>query len=682
MSGLWAKIKSFGRFVRQNIGIIAISLALAYMLVTVFTVKDKAKEQLLKSDKAASYEVKPGDGLFAIKGDALNNITHFIVAGDAAFEGKTVVVKLKDSRDVSIYRDVGYEGFKAYQEATLKPFLDAHPEVDFRFMSGLTGVGERIGVVNDPTELIASNRLGDVTKSLLSTLGTVLLFVGIFALLMFMQNGALTNTIDKIDPKDLTDSLDDLVGLDDVKQELLQLEDMIENRKLYRQYAVDKPFNVMLTGPAGVGKTKIARCLAKRLNVPMYYASAASLQSGYVGGGPRTLKKLAKMASKHKRAIIFLDEAESILQSRSSPQGLQNYEKDTINTLLSLLDGVKSKDREVIWLVASNMDEHKISMDEAMLRRFPLKVGFRLPNLEERKEILLRLVGKLEADKLAKDIDLTHVAGVTAGMSPAILETLVSRASLMAVQAKDKVTQERLLNAFERVAVGLTDRATTNKMDEKRRVIAIHEAGHFLMQVHSALTKKKGDVSILRDTLPVIKISTESVSKLGALGFVLSKTEDAPLMTRDEYEAQVLHLYGGMANEELYNGLGGVTAGAHNDIQKVTEIITLMIRDVGFYQSAKLNYGILAKSGLETDSLRPSIENLSSRLYHETVSVLSSFRALTDTMVEALMNDYVLTIDQAIPLVEDFFTQRPELLAGYTQQEVITAVEPELLKSA
>jgi len=681
MSGLWAKIKSFGRFLRQNAGVLASALFCTFMIASVFVFKEQSEAKLLQSDKAATYAVKPGDGLFALKGEALNNVSHVIVAGNAAFEGKSVVIKLKDSRNVSIYRDVGYEGFKAYQESTLTPFLATHPDVDFRFMSGLDGVGERIGVINDPTELIASNRLGDLTRSLLSALGTILLFVFIFSLLMFMQTGALTSTIDKIDPKNLDDSLDDLVGLKDVKAELLQLEEMIKNRKLYREYAVDKPFNVMLTGPAGVGKTKIARCLAKRLNIPMFYASAASLQSGYVGGGPRSLKKLAKMASKHKRAIIFLDEAESILQSRAG-NGLQNYEKDTINTLLSLLDGVKSKDREVIWLVASNMDEHKMSMDEAMLRRFQLKVAFRLPNLEERKEILSRLVGKLESDKLADDIDLTHVAGVTAGMSPAILETLVSRASLMAVQAKDKVTQDRLLNAFERVAVGLTDRATTAKMDEKRRVVAIHEAGHFLMQVHSALVKKKGNLATLGEALPVIKISTESVSKLGALGFVLSKSEDAPLMTRNEYEAEVLHLYGGMANEELYHGVDGVTAGAHNDIEKVTEILTLMIRDVGFYQSAKLNYGILAKSGLESDSLRPSIEGLSSRLYREAVGVLSSFRPLTDTMVNALMNDYVLTIEQAIPLVEAFFSERPELLIAYTGQSASIEAEPELLKTA
>lgn len=681
MSGLWAKIKLFGRFLRQNAGVLASALFCTFMIASVFVFKEQTEAKLLQSDKAATYAVKPGDGLFALKGEALNNVSHVVVAGDAAFEGKSVVIKLKDSRNVSIYRDVGYEGFKAYQESTLTPFLAAHPDVDFRFMSGLDGVGERIGVINDPTELIASNRLGDLTRSLLSALGTILLFVFIFSLLMFMQTGALTSTIDKIDPKNLDDSLDDLVGLKDVKAELLQLEEMIKNRKLYREYAVDKPFNVMLTGPAGVGKTKIARCLAKRLNIPMFYASAASLQSGYVGGGPRSLKKLAKMASKHKRAIIFLDEAESILQSRAG-NGLQNYEKDTINTLLSLLDGVKSKDREVIWLVASNMDEHKMSMDEAMLRRFQLKVAFRLPNLEERKEILSRLVGKLESDKLADDIDLTHVAGVTAGMSPAILETLVSRASLMAVQAKGKVTQDRLLNAFERVAVGLTDRATTAKMDEKRRVVAIHEAGHFLMQVHSALVKKKGNLATLGEALPVIKISTESVSKLGALGFVLSKSEDAPLMTRNEYEAEVLHLYGGMANEELYHGVDGVTAGAHNDIEKVTEILTLMIRDVGFYQSAKLNYGILVKSGLESDSLRPSIEGLSSRLYREAVGVLSSFRPLTDTMVNALMNDYVLTIEQAIPLVEAFFSERPELLIAYTGQSASIEAEPELLKTA
>ena len=682
MSGLWAKIKAVGAHLRQHLALVTMVLSVCFALLS-FHLASSADKTLEADEKAAIYDVKPGDGLFAIKGESLESVTHFIVAGDKAFDGKTVIVKLKDSRDVSIYRDIGYEAFKSYQDSILTPFLAEHPEVDFRYMASLSGVGERIGFINDPTELIASQQITGFTKSLLSALGTLLLFVGIFALLMYMQTGALTNTIDKVDPKNLTDSLDDLVGLDDVKEELLQLEDMINNRKVYQQYAVDKPFNVMLTGPAGVGKTKIARCLARRLNVPMYYASAASLQSGYVGGGPRTLKKLAKMAARHKRAIIFLDEAESILQSRSGNM-MQNYEKDTINTLLSLLDGVRSKDREVIWMVASNMDEHKISMDEAMMRRFQLKVGFRLPNHDERKEILSRLVNKLEADKLAPDIDLTHVAGVTAGMSPAILETLVSRASLMAVQAKDKVTQDRLLSAFERVAVGLTDRATTAKMDEKRRVIAIHEAGHFLMQVHSALMKKKGDLSTLGEALPVIKISTESVSKLGALGFVLSKTEDAPLMTRNEYEAQVLHLYGGMANEEIYHGADGVTAGAHNDIEKVTEILTLMVRDVGFYQSCKLNYGLLAKAGMETKSLRSEIEKLSHRLYRETVLTLEGFRPLTDIMVAELMSNYVLNIHQAIPLVEQFFEQRPELLAGYQENTAVATSEPEqgLLKTA
>lgn len=677
MSGIWAVLKACGRFLRLNWLSIVIALALSYSVVSYLRLGELANDPSLRDERAALYDDQPGDGLFAIKGDALKDITHFIVVGDTAFEGKTVIIKKKDQRVVKVFKSVGYEGFKSYQDSTLTPFLEKHPGVDFRYMSSLLGVGARLGVINDPNELIARQQMAGLASSVISTLGTVLLFVGIFALLMFMQNGALTNTIEKVEPKDIDDTLDDLVGLSDVKEELLQLEEMIQNRKLYRQYAVDKPFNVKLTGPAGVGKTKIARCLAKRLNIPLYYASAASLQSGYVGGGPRTLKKLAKMAARHKRSIIFLDEAESLLQSRMTG-GLANYEKDTINTLLSLLDGVKSKNRETIWIVASNMDEHKVSMDEAMLRRFQLSINFRLPNLGEREEILRRLIAKLDADKVAPNLDLTHVAGITTGMSPALLETLVSRASLMAVQAKEQVTQDRLLNAFERVAVGLTDRATTAKMDDKRRVIAIHEAGHFLMQLHCALRKNNGNVATLRDDLPVIKISTESVSKLGALGFVLSKTEDAPLMTRAEYEAQVLHLYGGMANEEIYYGPAGVTAGAHNDIQKVTQILTLMVREVGLYSPAKLNYAMLDSAGMKVSGHARDIEDHAEHLYEEALVTLEMLRGLTDRLVAVLMNHYVINIDEALGIVEGYFVENPALLANYRGQFERADVHPVL----
>ncbi len=302
-------------------------------------------------------------------------------------------------------------------------------------------------------------------------------------LVYFLMRGNLTQGKTQVtQPKDIEGDMDDLIGMDDIKKEVLQLEDMISNRELYASYGVNKSFNVMMSGPAGTGKTKLASYLAKRLNVPLIYASASSLETGYVGGGPRSLKALYKKASQFERAIIFLDEAETLMSNRNRDVKRSRYEDDSITTLLSLLDGVdRKKDADVIWIVASNFDDHNMPMDEAMLRRFQLKINFRMPNHEERRAILKKLLSQRARDKRSFDVDLDHIAGITTRMSPALLETLVDRASLIAIQDGTKITQNVLLRAFERVAVGMTDRATTGPLEEKRRLVAIHEAGHFLM---------------------------------------------------------------------------------------------------------------------------------------------------------------------------------------------------------
>ncbi|AYG48281.1 hypothetical protein DV532_28885 (plasmid) [Pseudomonas sp. Leaf58] len=284
---------------------------------------------------------------------------------------------------------------------------------------------------------------------------------------------------------------------------------------------------------------------------------------------------------------------------------------------------------------------------------------------------MARLLKKIDQSKLSDDIDLDHVAGVTSGMSPAILETLISRAGLMALQETSLVTHSILLRAFERVAVGLTDRATTAKVDATRKVVAIHEAGHFCMQLHSALVKSHGNLTTLSTDLDVIKISTESVSKLGALGFVLSKTEEVGLLTRTAYQDKIRHLYGGMANEELYFGEPGTTAGADNDIVKVTQMLDMMVNRVGFFSPVKLNYGELAKAGYNTDAQLPKMEQMAAYLYQETMETLAQYRGLTDALVQALMDRYVLTLDEIIPFIQTFFAENESLLRSYIPRKTM-----------
>jgi cell division protease FtsH len=235
---------------------------------------------------------------------------------------------------------------------------------------------------------------------------TVLLFI-IYAMKFGIPGMGMSASI--ISPDKLKGSMDDLIGMEDIKQEVLHLEDMIRNRDEYQSHNIDKPFNVMLTGPAGTGKTKLVGYLAKRLNLPLIQASGSALESGYVGGGSKALNALYRKACTKGKCIIFLDEAQSLFMPRGRSE--KKWEDDTANTLLGLLDGVKSdKGQGVIWVVASNFDDASTEMDEAMLRRFSVKINFRLPNKAERRALLKSFLSRKKEGLVDwDDLDLDQV---------------------------------------------------------------------------------------------------------------------------------------------------------------------------------------------------------------------------------------------------------------------------------
>lgn len=619
----------------------------------------------------ASYDIRPADELFLMKGKALDNVSQIVVVAGSLFNEKQILIKSSDSSRVLFYPALSYEAYNQYQELVLKQLIASKPDIDYRVTGSLSGVGKMLGIAYDPVGEIAKQTAKSAGDALMPLVSMILMLVIVFTIIFSLQGKNLSNKMEKTDPKDIKDDLDDLVGLRDIVQEVLQLEEMIRNKKLFAEFGIEKTQNLMFTGPPGCGKTMLARCLAKRLNLPLYYGSGAGLESGFVGGGPKTLKRLHKKAQSHKEgAIIFLDEAEDLLKARNSPDR-RRHENDTSNTFLSLLDGVE-KDSKVIWIVASNFSEQTAPMDPAMMRRFPHKINFRLPNQAERLELLKRLIDKRAPSKVDIDINLNHLATISAGMSPATLDTLISRASLIAIQEKSLISQDRLVRAFERVAVGLTDRATTEGMDEDRRIISVHEAGHFIMKLHNTLGKIKGDLSKLPECLDTIKISTEAVSQHNALGFVLSKAKDKPLSTRDEYEDTLTELYGGVANEEVTFGEASVTAGARDDIVKATTLLDTMYNEVGYYSNAKLNLKVLAKAGTDVGQARfEEIQESSVTLYLHCKKVLSGYEELTKVIADTLMDNYVLTHSELITIVGKFFEGNPASLAIYDKGKVI-----------
>jgi cell division protease FtsH len=481
------------------------------------------------------------------------------------------------------------------------------------------------------------------------------LTLGLLGFLFFHLKGQF-KTLKFLEPAQVHGSIDDLVGMDDIKAEVAQIKDQYQRRAEYAEYGISKPFNVMFSGPAGTGKTKLASYLAKELNLPILFHSAANLETGFVAGGSNTLSRIMAMAKRRRRCIVFLDEAQDLFMKRG---GHRKFDDDTQNTLLSVLDGVRSKsEAEIIWIVASNFNSESMQMDEAMLRRFQMKVDFRMPNKEERLAIIGHYLS-LRADKVLPDLDLRHLVEVTEGRSPADLETIVNQAGITAVQGGDMIGAETLMHAAERVMVGNVNTSATKERDRDRRIIAIHEWGHFLVDFELERRRAEGDWNAILADMKTIKISLKANPRNNALGFVFHKQGANLLKTKGDIEHDVRVLLGGMANEELFFGEEGTTNGAHNDITRVTKLLHHAVAEMGMYRKTRLNFGALSNDGhggsrhLDEET-RGIMEAQSERLYSETKTLLARLKPLTEHLAGKLMDKGEMSLTEALFEIRSF----------------------------
>jgi len=457
-----------------------------------------------------------------------------------------------------------------------------------------------------------------------------------------------------IEPAQVNGSIEDLVGMDDIKAEVAQIKDQYQRRAAYAEYGISKTFNVMFSGPAGTGKTKLASYLAKELNLPILFHSAVNLETGFVGGGAKTLGRIVAMATRRKRCIVFLDEAQDLFMRRG---GHRKFDDDTQNMLLAMLDGVRTRnDAEIIWIVASNFNSESMEMDEAMLRRFQMKVDFRMPNKEERASIIGHYLGQ-RADKVLPGLDLRHIVEITEGRSPADLETIINQAGITAVQAGQMIGTDTLMQAAERVLVGNVNTSATKEHERDRRIIAIHEWGHFLVDFETERRRTGGDWERILADMKTLKISLKANPRHNALGFVFHKQGANLLKTKGDIEHDVRVLLGGMANEELFFGEEGTTNGAHNDITRVTKLLHHAVGEMGMYRKTRLNFGALAAdSGNRNvdEETRSIMEAQSERLYDETKAMLGRLKPLTEHLAGKLMDAGEMSLADALAEIRSF----------------------------
>ncbi|PIS17575.1 cell division protein FtsH [Candidatus Collierbacteria bacterium CG09_land_8_20_14_0_10_46_12] len=423
----------------------------------------------------------------------------------------------------------------------------------------------------------------------------------------------------------------DVAGVDEAKRELEEVVDFLKNPAKYAKVGARTPKGVLLIGPAGVGKTLMARALAGEAGVPFFSMAGSEFMEMLVGVGASRVRDLFNTAKKAGTAIIFIDEIDAIGRTRGGGSMGGHDERDqTLNQILVEMDGFTSKENVVV-LAATNRPD---VLDPALVRpgRFDRRVSLDMPDIEGRKATLaIHAKGKPFVAK----IDWTSVAKRTVGFTGADLENMLNEAAiLIARENRKEITFDDIEEAATKVKMGPSKKRIQSEDD--RRMTAYHEAGHAIATHFLSLTD------------PVHRISI--ISRGRALGFtMIPPAVDKYQSTRNELLEEICTLLGGRVAEKLiYNDL---TAGASSDIDRLTKIARAMVIDYGMSPLGPIDFG--PQEGLSewgrnfmeptdvSDSKRAEIDREVKRIVDAcektTALILTKERKTMERVVEALM---------------------------------------------
>jgi len=361
-------------------------------------------------------------------------------------------------------------------------------------------------------------------------------------------------------------TFEDVAGVDEAKDELTEIVDFLKKPQRYTDIGARIPKGVLLVGPPGTGKTLLSKAVAGEAEVPFFIISGSEFVELFVGAGAARVRDLFEQAKKKAPCIIFIDELDAIGKSRSGSMGVvggNDEREQTLNQLLTEMDGFSSADKPVIVLAATNQPE---VLDAALLRpgRFDRQVLVDRPDLSGRKTILEIYTKKV---KLSAKIDLDRIAQATSGFAGADLANMVNEAALLAARSyRPEVEQQDLNEAIERVVAGLEKKSRVLQDDEKK-IVAYHEVGHAIVGHLMPGGSKVAKISIVP-------------RGMSALGYTLQlPTEERFLNSKEELQGQIATLLGGRSAEEII--FGKVTTGASNDLQRATDIAEQMVGTYG-----------------------------------------------------------------------------------------------------
>ena len=354
----------------------------------------------------------------------------------------------------------------------------------------------------------------------------------------------------------------DVAGEDEAKENLAEIVDYLHNPQKYTDVGASMPKGVLLVGPPGTGKTLLAKAVAGEAGVPFFSLAGSDFVEMFVGMGASRVRDLFKQAEAKAPCIIFIDEIDAIGKSRDNQLGSNDEREQTLNQLLTEMDGFEGNNG-VIILAATNRPE---SLDPALTRpgRFDRRVPVELPDLAGREAILKVHARKIKA---SDNVDFHTIARMAAGTSGAELANIINEAALRAVRSGRSVVEQADLEESIEVVIAGYQKKNAIMTDAEKKVVSYHEIGHALV------------AALQTASAPVQKITIIPRTS-GALGYTMQvEQNDKVLMTKQELENKIATLTGGRAAEEVV--FGEVTTGASNDIEQATKLARAMITRYG-----------------------------------------------------------------------------------------------------
>ncbi len=471
----------------------------------------------------------------------------------------------------------------------------------------------------------------------------VIIWVGLsFIMRKMTQNGGMVGGFGKSNAKiynmekETGVTFSDVAGQDEAKESLQEVVDFLHNPGKYAEIGAKLPKGALLVGPPGTGKTLLAKAVAGEAKVPFFSLTGSSFVEMYVGVGASRVRDLFKQAQQMAPCIVFIDEIDAIGKSRDSGPGGNDEREQTLNQLLSEMDGFDTS-KGLLLLAATNRPE---ILDPALLRpgRFDRRIIVDKPDLKGRIDTL-----KVHARNVHMDesVNFEEIALATSGAVGSDLANMINEAAILAVRRNRLlVCQKDLFDAVEVVLVG-KEKKDCIMSHEERKIVSYHEVGHALV---SALQK---------DSEPVQKI-TIVPRTMGALGYVMQTPEEEKyLNTKKELEAMLVGLLAGRAAEEIV--FDTVTTGAANDIERATELARSMVTQYGMsehfgliglesVEHRYLNGRPVSNCGEATNSeIDQEVMRILHESYEEAKDLLRGHREVLDKIADHLIKKETIT---------------------------------------